>query len=243
MKRKKKGTHVKRRVLVFCLLLAMLLSGAYFLKTAISIQPDRQLQAEHGTTKTKKEVDWRLQLVNEENPLPEGFSVETCPISQSGQAFDKRAAQNLERMLADGKKQGMSFVVCSSYRSIDKQKTLFKNQVQKQKRKGLSEEEAYKEAKTVVALPGTSEHNYGLAADIVAKSYQMLDDKQAQTKEAKWLKENCAKYGFILRYPLDKKDKTGIIFEPWHYRYVGEDAAKEIMRRGICLEEYLEERA
>lgn len=242
MKRKKKRIHIKRRALVVCLLLAMFLSGAYFLKTAISVQPDRQLQAEPAAAKTK-EIDWRLQLVNEKNPLPEGFSVETCPLSQSGQAFDKRAAQHLERMLSDGKKQGMSFVVCSSYRSIDKQKMLFEKQVQKQKGKGLSEEEAYKKAKTVVALPGTSEHNYGLAADIVAKSYQMLDDKQAETKEAKWLKENCANYGFILRYPLDKTEKTGIIFEPWHYRYVGEEAAKEIMQRGICLEEYLEERA
>lgn len=76
-----------------------------------------------------------------------------------------------------------------------------------------------------MAYPGTSEHNLGLAADIVAKDYQLLDDKQAETPEAKWLKENCWRYGFILRYPTDKTGETGIIFEPWHYRYVGKEAA------------------
>ena len=104
---------------------------------------------------------------------------------------------------------------------------------------GLSYEEAYRQAGTVVAYPGTSEHNLGLAADIVAKDYQLLDDKQADTPEAKWLKENCWRYGFILRYPTDKTGETGIIFEPWHYRYVGKEAAREIMEQGICLEEYL----
>ena len=76
--------------------------------------------------------------------------------------------------------------------------------------------------------------------DIVAKDYQILDEKQADTKEAKWLKEHCHEYGFILRYPLDKTEETGIIFEPWHYRYVGKEAAEEIMEQGICLEKYLE---
>ena len=93
-----------------------------------------------------------------------------------------------------------------------------------------------------MAYPGTSEHNLGLAADIVAKDYQLLDDKQAETPEAVWLEENCWRYGFILRYPTDKTGETGIIFEPWHYRYVGKEAAREIMEQGICLEEYLGEK-
>ena len=105
--------------------------------------------------------------------------------------------------------------------------------------RGYGEEKAREEAATSVAYPGTSEHNLGLAVDIVARDYQILDDKQADTAEARWLEENCWKYGFILRYPTDKTDITGIIFEPWHYRYVGEEAAREIMERGICLEEYL----
>ena len=92
-----------------------------------------------------------------------------------------------------------------------------------------------------VALPGTSEHGLGLALDLISNQYSELDEKQAETKEAKWLEENCYKYGFILRYPPEKTAETGIIYEPWHYRYVGQEAAKEIMESGVTLEEYLEE--
>ena len=103
---------------------------------------------------------------------------------------------------------------------------------------GLSYEEAYEKAKTVVAYPGTSEHQTGLATDIVATSHQLLDDSQAETAEQQWLMENCWKYGFILRYPLGKSEYTGIIYEPWHYRYVGKEVAQYITENELCLEEY-----
>ena len=92
-----------------------------------------------------------------------------------------------------------------------------------------------------MAIPGTSEHEIGLAVDIVDDNYQMLENEQENTPVQKWLKKNCWKYGFILRYPENKKKITGVIYEPWHYRYVGKTAAKEIMSKGICLEEYLDE--
>ena len=101
--------------------------------------------------------------------------------------------------------------------------------------------DAYDETKKSVAVPGISEHATGLALDITSSTYTGLDDAQAQTAESQWLAANAWKYGFILRYPTDKADVTGIIFEPWHYRYVGKEAAKEITERGITLEEYLEE--
>jgi D-alanyl-D-alanine carboxypeptidase len=104
---------------------------------------------------------------------------------------------------------------------------------------GISYDEAYTAAATVVAIPGTSEHNLGLAVDICAEDYQVLDDAQADTPEQQWLMEHCADYGFILRYPQGKEDQTGIIWEPWHYRYVGVEAAQEITSSGLCLEEYL----
>ena len=100
--------------------------------------------------------------------------------------------------------------------------------------------EAYQETSTSVALPGTSEHATGLAVDIISTSYGELDDRQGDTAEQKWLMEHCWEYGFILRYPPEKSDITGIIYEPWHYRYVGKDAAQEITEQGITLEEYLE---
>ena len=148
----------------------------------------------------------------------------------------------MQQMLADGRKEGLDFWICSAYRTMEKQTDLYNNKVSRLQAEGLSYEDAYRQAGTVVAYPGTSEHNLGLAADIVAKDYQLLDDKQAETPEAKWLEENCWRYGFILRYPTDKTGETGIIFEPWHYRYVGKEAAREIMEQGICLEEYLGEK-
>ena len=105
---------------------------------------------------------------------------------------------------------------------------------------GYSEEEARTETARNVAKPGTSEHQLGLAVDIVDKDYQVLDEAQEDTAVQKWLMENSWRYGFILRYPGDRSDITGIVYEPWHYRYVGRKAAEEIYREGIVLEEYLE---
>ena len=106
---------------------------------------------------------------------------------------------------------------------------------------GYSKKDAKAKAATSVARPGTSEHQLGLAVDIVDKSHQTLDAAQEDTPVQQWLLENSWKYGFILRYPNQKSNLTGIIYEPWHYRYVGQAAAQEIHERGICLEEYLED--
>ena len=130
-------------------------------------------------------------------------------------------------------------MICSSYRTWDKQRTLYDYEKNRYMAQGYSKEEAEKEAAKWVAVPGTSEHQTGLAVDIVAQSYQILDKKQEDTPEQRWLMENSYKYGFILRFPTDKSKITGINYEPWHYRYVGKEAAKEIYERGICLEEYL----
>ena len=185
--------------------------------------------------------DWKLTLVNATHPMAEGYRPRVSEI-ENNYYFDSRAVGELQQMLADGREEGLDFWICSAYRTIEKQTDLYNNKVSRLQAEGLSYAEAYEEAGTVVAYPGTSEHNLGLAADIVAKDYQLLDDKQADTPEAKWLKENCWRYGFILRYPTDKTGETGIIFEPWHYRYVGKEAAREIMEQGICLEEYLGEK-
>lgn len=183
--------------------------------------------------------DWKLVLVNTSHALPEGFQVETRELP-NGLSIDKRAYDDLMDMIDDGQRQGLSLVVCSAYRSYDKQQELFDNKVARiQQEEGKSREQAYEEAQHTVALPGTSEHNLGLAADIVALSYQKLDEGYLNTPECKWLEENAYKYGFIMRYPEDKKEITKIIFEPWHYRYVGVEAAAGIKEKGQCLEEYL----
>lgn len=186
----------------------------------------------------QSDTNWQLILANPWNTLPENFTVETKSF-HNGHSVDRRIFDDLEMMLEAAKREGLSPIICSSYRTLEKQKSLFENKIGKYLSNGLSDQEAAVEAAKWVAVPGTSEHQTGLAVDIVAKSYQILDKEQENTPEQKWLMENSYKYGFILRYPENKSDLTGINYEPWHYRYVGKEAAKEIYENGICLEEYL----
>lgn len=186
-------------------------------------------------------ADWKLLLVNATHPVPENFSIETTPLI-NGQAVDKRIYQDLQNMMDAARAEGLEPLICSSYRTMEKQTSLYNAQVQSCLNQGYSREEAQKQAAIWVAPPGTSEHQLGLAVDIVAASYQLLDEEQEKTPEQKWLMKHCAEYGFVLRYPTNKSDITGIGYEPWHYRYVGKEAAKEMMGRRICLEEYLEGR-
>lgn len=183
--------------------------------------------------------DSNLKLVNSTHPVPENFSVETVPLV-NGQAVDSRILKALQSMLDAARADGLSPLICSSYRTDEKQKSLYDAQVKSCLSQGFSREEALKQAAIWVAPPGTSEHQLGLAVDIVSSSYQLLDEAQENTPEQKWLMKHCADYGFILRYPADKSNITGIGYEPWHYRYVGTKAAEYIMEQGICLEEYLE---
>ena len=181
---------------------------------------------------------WMLTLVNQENPLDDNYLPKLKSLA-NGLRFDERAIHHLNAMLAVAKEQGLSIVVSSAHRTIEYQRLLFNNHVLSLTASGLNREQAEKEARKSVAYPGTSEHNLGLAVDLVSNEYQLLDEKQAETPEFKWLIEHCAEYGFILRYPNGKEDITGIKYEPWHFRYVGEKAAREIMNKSLSLEEYL----
>lgn len=183
-------------------------------------------------------ADWRLILVNKDHPLPGGHPPQMRELP-NGLQFDARAYDDLMAMIAEGKRQGLSFVICSAYRSMEKQQELFDVQVAVEQAAGASHEGAVEITSTKVAPPGTSEHNLGLAVDIVALDYQQLDEGYTNTPECQWLRENAHRFGFIVRYPEDKSAITGIIFEPWHFRYVGMDAAKAIHENGMCLEEYI----
>lgn len=184
--------------------------------------------------------DWRLKLVNKWTPLENDFKVETVEIER-GYWFDARAADKLTAMLDGCRAAGLHPLICSAYRTAEYQTGLFDKQVRKQESFGLSGEEAVAAAGEVVAVPGTSEHQLGLAADICSMDYQFLDEGQEQTVEYQWLRQHCAEYGFILRYPPDSTEITGIIYETWHFRYVGEEAASYIMAEGITLEEFLQQ--
>ena len=182
--------------------------------------------------------DWMLRLVNADNPLSSTYAP-VLKALRGGLLFDERAVEHLESMLDAARAEGLRPIVCSAYRTFARQETLHQKQVWKQRGFGLQAEEAERAARRVVAYPGTSEHQLGLAADIVSNTYRTLDSRQAETAEFLWLREHCWEYGFILRYPEDKTDITGIIYEPWHFRYVGVAAAETMMAEGLCLEEYL----
>jgi len=183
--------------------------------------------------------DWRLLLVNPWNPLPDGYTVELKRLF-NGLKVDARIYDDLAAMLTDCRAEGLQPIVCSAYRPMATQQRLYSNKIARLRAAGYAEEAAIQEAGRWVAVPGTSEHQTGLALDIVAASYQLLDQKQEETAEQKWLMEHCWEYGFVLRYPADKCDITGIGYEPWHHRYVGREAAAEMRDRGVCLEEYLQ---
>lgn len=183
-------------------------------------------------------TDWNLILANPDNALPQDFSVETAVV-QGAKEVDKRIVDIAKKMLNDAKNEGIDLLVCSGYRSIEKQQNLFDNSVNGYVAQGYSKEDAIKYTKAYYAVPGTSEHHTGLAMDIVTPSYQTLDAKYDQTDAAKWLLNNAYKYGFILRYPKDKENITKIAYEPWHYRYVGEEHAKVIKEKNLCFEEYI----
>lgn len=181
---------------------------------------------------------WSLFLVNPWNPVPEDYTVKLSDIGD-GKYIDERCSGELREMMDACRAAGLTPYICSAYRTQEYQENLYNNHVAGLMKQGYSKEEAEAKTKIEVAVPGTSEHQLGLAVDIVEEDYQVLDETQEDTEVQKWLMEHSWEYGFILRYPQSKSRITGIIYEPWHYRYVGKKAAKEITEAGICLEEYL----
>ena len=183
------------------------------------------------------EVEWNLMLVSEEYPLAEGYVPKLATVFSRWEV-DERIADDVEDMLNDCKAAGLHPMICSAFRSVQHQQELFSDRIARSRDEGLEHEDAIRDASEIVAVPGTSEHHTGLALDIVSYDYQLLDEGQISTPENQWLCEHCAEYGFILRFPPGKTEETGIIYEPWHFRYVGKKAASEIMEKGITLEEY-----
>jgi D-alanyl-D-alanine carboxypeptidase len=185
-----------------------------------------------STEASPEDESWKLVLVNATHPLPEGFTV-TLKELRNGHHVDERIYPELQQMFDDARAAEIYPFINESFRTAERQQEIMDDYVASYEAQGLSHEEAVEKAHSLVAEPGTSEHQLGLAVDIVAE----YDADSTATWQ--WLKENAWRYGFILRYPADKVEITGIDYEPWHYRYVGKEAAKEITERGLCLEEYV----
>ena len=172
-------------------------------------------------------------MINQDNKVPQDWDITLTELS-NGQSVDSRIYPDLQQMFDDMREQGVYPVVASGYRTAEKQQGLMEEKIDELREQGYSYWEAKKEARRWVSAVGYSEHQTGLAVDINADG---ANSTGSQVYE--WLEKNAWQYGFILRYPSDKEALTGTAYEPWHYRYVGKDAAEEIYHQGICLEEYI----
>ncbi|MGN1442827.1 MAG: D-alanyl-D-alanine carboxypeptidase family protein [Acutalibacteraceae bacterium] len=181
-------------------------------------------------------VQWNLIVVNASREIPEGYVPQLKEILGCGKYLDYRVAPHYEDMYYAAKKDGITLTPYSAYRTYERQKNNYNNLTNKyMSQYGLSREAAAAKAATVILPPGTSEHNLGLAMDVCN-----VYDSFAYSKEYAWLQQHAHEYGFILRYTKEKQPITGIVPEPWHWRYVGVEYAKKIKDSGLCLEEYLD---
>ena len=190
-------------------------------------------------TRLDKYSDELLLLVNPWNKVPEDY-VALLSTVEDGYLIDRRCADALMAMVNACREAGNLPVICSAYRTHEYQEELYQNKIKRLVAAGTAPWDAPQIAARSVAIPGTSEHQLGLAVDIIDENYVNLDQYQQYTNVQKWLMANCSDYGFILRYPNGSSDITGIIFEPWHYRYVGVSTAKAVEASGLTFEEYLQ---
>lgn len=177
--------------------------------------------------------DWRLILINQQNSIPDNYNIMLTTLA-NGQKVDARILPELQLMFDDMRKEGLSPKVTWGYRSFEDQFNLFNEAYKERIEKGMSDEDAIIDTTKSVAEPGKSEHEIGLAVDINSTKSQ-----EDTLSIYNWLKNNSYKYGFILRYPDNKIDITGLLYEPWHYRYVGVNHATEIYNLDLTLEEYI----
>lgn len=256
-KKKKNVKYVKRRLalLIICILLIIAIfklldtntEPVQMNETSTSnlnsneniINTENTLQVSSSalsSTKTSAQTeDWRIRLANSDNILPEDFKIELANIDETRQ-FDKRAIEDLNNMMNAMRKSGITNIwVQSAYRSIEKQKELYNNSINKYIKAGKTREKAEELTLKLINKPGASDHNLGLAVD-----FNNVDNNFKKTKGYNWLMKNAEDYGFILRYPEDKVEITGIDYESWHWRYVGQEHAKKMNELNMCLEEYVE---
>ncbi len=177
--------------------------------------------------------EWNLIVVNRWNEIPEGFTVSLTEVS-NGQRVDSRIYPYLQEMFDAAREDGIYPIVREGYRTAEEQEEIFNEKVQAYINEGYSQTRAEKTAKEWAAIPGTSEHQLGIAVDINADKARSANDEVYE-----WLAANAYCYGFILRYPQGKEDITGTSYEPWHFRYVGVENAQIIYEKQICLEEFV----
>ena len=218
-------------------------AGSQETQTEQNVSSQTESSYDRSNVKKSKSTSDLLVLVNKTNALPDGYHQKLKQL-KNGKFVANVMYLHLRDMWFDCEAQNSSYsiAVVSAYRSHNKQETLLQQEIAKNERFGMSRKEALNDALRTVAPSGYSEHETGLCVDITAKRNQQLNKQQEDMPENRWLHKHCAEYGFILRYPKGKEKITGYDYEPWHFRYVGKKAAKEIMQKKITLEEYLQEK-
>lgn len=181
--------------------------------------------------------DWRLVLINKQHPIPDDYDFNLGMI-KDGLLCDERIVSDLLSMMQAAKNDGINLALKSTYRTDSRQETNFNKRIRQYMGQGYSYMEAYKLTSQIITVPGASEHQVGLALDITCDTYDSLTKGFSETKAGQWLAEHSCEYGFTLRYPQGKEYITSIEFEPWHFRYVGREAAMIMRDEGICLEEF-----
>ena len=228
--RREKRRKLLRVVLTFCMLCVV---GNMLIKSELLSSLLEMSASANNEHIIPAPEEWNLIVTNRWNEIPEDYSVALMELS-NGQKVDDRIYPYLQEMFDAMRTEGIYPIVREGYRTAEEQQKILDDKIYAYVKEGYSRKRAEKLAKSWVAVPGTSEHQLGIAVDINA-------DKSRSTNEEvyQWLADNAYKYGFILRYPQGKEDITGNAYEPWHYRYVGKEAAKEIYNDQICLEEYV----
>ena len=200
--------------------------GGRFLRQNISFQA--------GMDKADTSVEWNLILVNKDYAIPDNYDMELTELS-NGDKVDSRIYPALQEMFDDDRMSGLQLFVREGYRTWEDQQAIMEERIAEYQAGGYSAQEAKKMAESYVSIPGTSEHQLGLAVDINADTSVSSSDEVYA-----WLDANAYRYGFIKRYSSDKTEITGVNNEPWHYRYVGREAAEDMKKHNLCLEEYSE---
>lgn len=238
MKRYKRHAGKKYHLKQIIIVMLLLVLGVVFLQTASYALNQGEIPVLSSFNLFRKEADtslgWNLILVNDNYSVPGDYEVELTELS-NGEKVDSRIYPQLQQMFDDARATGLALFVREGYRTYQDQKQILEERIQQYRDEGYSRSEAKKLAEEYVAIPGTSEHELGIAVDINADTSKCSSDAVYT-----WLADNAYRYGFIKRYPEDKVEITGVKNEPWHYRYVGVEAAQEIQEKGLCLEEYIE---
>jgi len=182
--------------------------------------------------------DWKIMLINKQHPIPGDYEF-TLAVIKGSMKCDERIIPELQQMMQAAQNDGVSLVIRSPYRDYERQIYLFNRKIKNYMKSKMSYLESYRTTAQAVTVPGASEHQVGLALDITSDTYTTLTEGFADTEAGEWLENHSYEYGFILRYPDGKEDITGISFEPWHFRYVGKNAAKYMYDHELTLEEFV----